>query len=236
MSARARESELALQQAGAAAGIDQPACGDLAGSGKAGKPNPMNVRAERDPLDATAVQHVDTRCPLGREEMVFEAPAIQLERRNRRKDRGPKLEATRDVAIVAFREEVAKSQLFELMAAQVRLEPQPFLKVVRADLDARFAHLERRLAHRVLSLFDNQHAERRCFETQLPRQRTAGETSADDQDVVFRICHGPTDRHSSARTRSGPWLVKLQIAEFRFQIEKRSDMSNSNQICNSNLK
>ena len=75
--------------------------------------------------------------------------------------------------VVAVREEVAQAELLELLRAQVRLEPEHAAEVVRADLDARLADLEGRLAHRMLALLEHQHADVRRLDLQLPRQRQA---------------------------------------------------------------
>src|SRR6476619_7577690 len=66
----------------------------------------------------------------------------------------------------------------------MRLEPEPLLKIVRADLDARFADLERRLGNRMRPLLDDEDAQLRRLLPQLARQAAAGETAAKDDDVV----------------------------------------------------
>ena len=99
------------------------------------------------------------------------------------------LDPRRDVGIAVVREEVAKPQFLELRAAQVRLEPEDLLKVVGADLDARFADLEGGLAHRMLALLDHQHAQRRRFQMQLPGERAASQAAADDHGVVMSVHH-----------------------------------------------
>ena len=72
----------------------------------------------------------------------------------------------------------------------MRLEPQPLLKVVRADLDARLADLERRLGHGMRPLLDDEHAQVRRFEMQLPRETAAGEAAAENRDVEdARLSH-----------------------------------------------
>ena len=77
---------------------------------------------------------------------------------------GPSSTRGRDVAVVAVREEVAQPELFELSAAQMRLEAEPLREVVRADLDARLADLEGGLRHRVRPLLDDERAQVRCFQ------------------------------------------------------------------------
>ena len=75
----------------------------------------------------------------------------------------------------------------------MRLELQPLLKIVRADLDARLADLERGLGHRMLPLLGNQHAQRRRFHPQLPGEAPAGKSAAENRDVIMIL--GPRITH-----------------------------------------
>ena len=122
-----------------------------------------------------------------RQQEVLEAPAIELERGHRREVRRPELDAARDVAVVLVREEVAESELLELPVPQVRLEAEHDLEVVRADLDARLANLERRFRDRVLAFLGDQHADVRRLALQLAGEGQAGQTPAEDDDVVWAI-------------------------------------------------
>src|SRR6266851_9086909 len=106
------------------------------------------VRLERDGSDAAVVQHVGAELPVGAQQEVLEPPAIELKRRHGWEYRRPELDPLREILIVAVWKEVAEPELFELRRAQVRLELQPPLKVMRADLDARLADFERGLGHR----------------------------------------------------------------------------------------
>src|SRR5215203_4225402 len=118
----AGEPELPLQQAGAAAGIDDPAAGDDTTSTRSRKRNLVRVGAKRDPIHPAAVEHFDAGGALLRQQMVFEAAAIELKRWHRRKGRRTELETNREVPVVPSGEEISETELFELAAAQVRFK------------------------------------------------------------------------------------------------------------------
>ena len=84
-------------------------------------------------------------------------------------------------------EEIAQPELFQLLGAKVRLETQSLLEIVGADFDARFADLERRFGDRMRPLLDDQDPQRRRFLTELPRETSAGETAAENRDVVVMV-------------------------------------------------
>jgi hypothetical protein len=169
--ARPDQAELPLQESRPAAGIDDPPRGDLMRALRAGERHPVHRRlVEHDRLHAVPVQHRGAHLGVGAKDEVFEPPAIELERRHRRKPRRAELDTRSQIAVVAVREEVAQAELLELLRGEVRLEPEPLLKIVRADLDARFADLERGLGDRMLPLLDDQDAEVGRFLPQLPRQ------------------------------------------------------------------
>src|SRR4029077_5820882 len=130
---------------------------------------------ERDLSNAAAVEHGGAERGVVAQEKIFEPSAIELERRHGREARRPELAARREIAVVAAREEVAQPELLELRRAQVRLEAQPLLKIMRADLDARLADLERRFAHRVLPLLDDEHPKMGRLLTKLARETSAGQ-------------------------------------------------------------
>jgi len=54
---------------------------------------------------------------------------------------------------------------------------------MRADLDARFADLERRLRHRMRPFLDDEHAQVRRILEQLPRQTAPGQAAAKNRHV-----------------------------------------------------
>ena len=139
---------------------------------------------ELDRFDAPVVEDRRTELGVGAEQHVFEPPAIELERRHRREIRRPELDALGDVAVVVVGEEIAEPELFQLRGAKVRLEGQSLLKIMRADFDAGFADLERRFGNWMPPLLDDQYPQRRRFLTELARETSAGETAAEDRDVV----------------------------------------------------
>ena len=71
-----------------------------------------------------------------------------------------------------------------MLLAQVRLEPEDRLEVVRAQFDRRLADLERRLGHRVRPLLGDEDLQRRLLLLELSRQREAGEAAAGNDDIV----------------------------------------------------
>src|SRR5438876_7371170 len=97
----------------------------------------QTVRVERDRPDAAVVQHLRPKLGVGLQQEILQPPAIELKRGNQRKVRRPELDALGDITVVAVRKEIAEPELLELRRAQVRLELQPLLKIMRADLDAR---------------------------------------------------------------------------------------------------
>src|SRR5207253_8366549 len=125
------------------------------------------------------------------QQKILEATAVELKRRHRRKPGRSELDPRRQLAVVAVRKKVAEPEFLELRGAQMRLEPQSLLKIVRADLDARFADLERRLGHRMRPSFGDEHAQLRRLHPQLARKASAGQATAEDRDIVV-LGHGPT--------------------------------------------
>ncbi len=187
MRARPGETQLAFQQAGAAARVDHPSGGALARPAGGRQRNPVGALFERDGQHPGVVQHLGARFGNRLEEHVLQATPIELERRHGSERRVSKLDPGRDVGIAVTGEEIAEPQLLELSAAQVRFEPEDLLKVVGADLDTRLAHLEGGLSHGMLALFDDEHAERRGFQIQLTGKCGAGQAAADDYGIVIGI-------------------------------------------------
>ena len=123
VSARPRQTELPLQQSRSTAGIDDPMRRHLARAAGRGQRDPVRPGwLEIDALHPAAVDDFDAGRSFLREEVILEAAAIELEGRHRREHRRPELEPVRNVAVVAVREKIPKPELFELPAAQVRLE------------------------------------------------------------------------------------------------------------------
>ena len=188
MRAGADEPELPLQQAGAPARVDDPSRSDLAHAAVLVRDRDVVIAAavERDRLHAASVDNGDAERRVLAQQEVLEASAIELEGRDRRKRRGPELDARRHIAIVAAREEVAQPELLELRGPKMRLEAEPLLEIMRADLDARLADLERRLAHGVAPLLDDEHAKSRRLEAKLAREAAAREAAPENGHVVAR--------------------------------------------------
>jgi hypothetical protein len=186
VSARADQPELSFEQPRPATGVDHPARRDLVGPAGSGQRHAMRTaRAEHNRSDAAAIEHRDADLGVGAEQHVLQPPAIELKRRHRREIRRTELDAVRDVPVPVAGEEVAQPELFELLGAKVRLETQSLLEIVCADLDARFTDLERRLGNGMRPLLDDQDPQRRRFLAQLPRETSAGEPAAEDDDVVM---------------------------------------------------
>ena len=156
----------------------------------------MLVTRKDDFLHATAVANVGAGRAHGREEIVLESAAIELERGHGGKRRRPQLEPRGQIAVATVREEVTEPKLFELIAPEMRLEPEALLKIVGADFDARLADLERRFRNRMRPPFRHQHTQFGCLETELARQTSAGETAAENRYVEVVVAvdsrHGHT--------------------------------------------
>jgi len=144
-------------------------------------------------LDAAGVANIRPATTDRIEQVVFEAAAIELVRGDGRKDRRPQLESPGQVAVVRARKEIPEAELGKLRAAQVRLELKALAEIVRADLDARLADLEGGFRHRMRPLLDDQHAQVRRLQMQLPRKTPAGEAAAENRHVEdVRLSHAAT--------------------------------------------
>ena len=72
----------------------------------------------------------------------------------------------------------------------MRFEAQSLLKVVGANLDARFSDLERGLGHRMRPSFRDHHAQVRRLLMQLPREAAASQAAAENRHVEeVRVRH-----------------------------------------------
>src|SRR5438067_1233216 len=183
--ARTNQAELALEEADAPARVDDPARGDVARAARALERHAMRAFAvEGDRFHAALVDDVGAELGVGLQQKILEASAVELKRRHRRKPRRTELDARRQLAVVAVRKKVAEPELLQLRGAQMRLEPQSLFKIMRADLDARFADLERRLGHRMRPSLGDEHAQRRRFHAQLTREASAGQAAAENRHIV----------------------------------------------------
>ena len=122
--ARARQSQLPPDDAGAAARIGDPPGSHRSSCARRLELDLMECLAERDAADGARIVHLDALLAQRRQQIVLEAPAIELERGHGRVFRRPELDAARDVAVALVREEVAEAELLELLAPQVRLEAE----------------------------------------------------------------------------------------------------------------
>ena len=121
-------------------------------------------------------------------ELVLEAPAIELIRRDGRERGIPPFDALRDVAVVAGGKEKAKSRLEQLVLLDVVLHVADAREVVGADLYGGLADLERRLGRWSGPLLGD---EDRCLGSlalELERERQAREPAPQDRDVVAVTC------------------------------------------------
>ena len=190
-----RQAELALEQAGAAGGIDHPA-------GRQRLRLAILLVADRmrgvacaqfDAAHDRAIDERDAERARLLAEEILEAAAVQLPRRRRQQLADAQLDAVVDVA-AAIGEEVAQPELADLLGFQVLAETEHVGEVMRADLDRGFADLERGLAHRVRAAFEHAHVDVGIALPQLDREGEAGEAAAEDGDVV--------DGHASLNWRA----------------------------------
>ncbi len=113
----AGQPQAAAHQAGAAAGVDEPARRDGARPvGRIELDAVMRI-TELEVLDRGAIEHADAVRPVRVEQPVFQPAAIELEGGDGREHRRPQLETGAEVAVVAGREEVAQSKLFQVAGA-----------------------------------------------------------------------------------------------------------------------
>ena len=84
----------------------------------------------------------------------------------------------------AVREKVSQAELLQLGALKVGIEIEHLLKIVRADLNRRFTHLECSFPDRVLPFFGDEHTNRRRLQVQLSRKAQARQAAAEDDDIV----------------------------------------------------
>ena len=126
--------------------------------------------------------------------IVLEDAAIELIAGRREHAADAELGGLRDVAL-AFVEEKAETELAQLVAFEVRLEIEHRVEVVRADLDGRFADLERGVRHRMRSPLEHAHAQRRQFAAKLDGQAQSGQSAAENEYVAAFVHH----RHRSLR-------------------------------------
>ena len=93
-------------------------------------------------------------------EEVLEAAAIELPRRRRQQLADAEFGAAVDV-VAAFGEEEAETELADLLGLQMLAEAEHVGEVVRADLDRRFADLERGFAHRMRAALEHRDVDAR---------------------------------------------------------------------------
>ena len=166
MAVRLGELALVLDQAGAAAGIDEPARARLAADAAVAIDDCVlaAVVGERDVAHRRAGGEADAapRRLLGEE--VLEDAAVELVARHREVAARADLGDGVDVA-PAFRREEAEAELLQLRRLEVLLQPEHLAQVVRADLDRRLADLVRGDRHRVDAPLEDEDVEvgERCF-------------------------------------------------------------------------
>ncbi len=178
------EAELPAEERGAAGRPDEPARRQRPLLAVAEERDAMPLVAELDVLDDAAVAEVGAGGEHTRRELVLEATAVELVRRQLRPERRPVLGALRDVAVVARRQEEAHAHLRQLIPLDVILQPEHAPEVVRADLERRLADLERGLGRRPLPLLGHEHRRLGSRSLQLQGDGQPGEAAAEDGDVV----------------------------------------------------
>ena len=148
-----RQTELALEQAGAAAGVDEPARLGSRASRVAGAPGRSRCGAarRRRPASMSATigavdeAHAAARGLLAEE--VLEDAAVDLVARHREVAAGADLGHLRRCrAGLPLKKKRKPNLLAAARSSQVLLQAEHRVEVVRADLDRRFAHLVRRFA------------------------------------------------------------------------------------------
>ncbi len=91
------------------------------------------------------------------------------------------------------RKVIAKPEFFEMAGAQMRLEIEHFLEIVRADLDAGFANFVRRFGRRMPPLFGDSNPQRSVGPSQLARKAEAGEATSSDKNINVHFVSSPID-------------------------------------------
>ena len=151
-----REPELALQEARAAGGVDDPArLHLLVGFGLGVVDRVPAARVEVDLADAAALQHIDPEPARTRRQLVLEQPPVDLKIVLRRELGRPEFDPLADVGVVVRRREEAEAELDQVALFEVGLEPDHLREVVRPRRHGRFAHLERRQRRRPLALLEH---------------------------------------------------------------------------------
>jgi hypothetical protein len=99
-------------------------------------------------------------------------------------------------------EEVAQSELEQLLGSEVVVESEPLREVVRPNLDARLTHLEGGFRYWMLPLLDDERPEARRIEVQLARETAAGQPAPEDHDIEVQVRHGLSEsRKGCSRVR-----------------------------------
>ncbi len=185
------QAQLALEQAGAATGIDHPARAQralLAGMFVAHRVVGL-VFGQIHALDAAVVQERDALRAGALTEEIFEAAAVDLPRRCRQDLADAQLGAAVDVFAFVGEEE-AETELADLLGLQMLAQAQHVGKIMRADLHRGFTHLERSLAHRVRTALQHGDRKLRIALLQLQGQAQAGQTTTGDDDIATLCIHG----------------------------------------------
>ena len=181
------EVELAAQDVRAAARVDDPAGRDARLLVLLAQLDGVGVGADLDVLHAPAAERLGAVLQAAPEELVLEAPAIDLVRVGREVRGRAELDPLRDVAVVAGGQEEPEAVLAELRLLEVIPHADHLAVVVRAHLDARLADLEGSLRSRLRPLVRHQHASLGPGQLELDRHRQPGEAAAEDGDVVVPV-------------------------------------------------
>ena len=147
-------------------------------------------RGAREQLDAPLADQA--------RQVVLEHAAIDLVARRAEVIAGAELGDGVDV-LAPFGKEEPEAEFLEMRFTQMLAEPDHVREIVGADLDGRLAHLVRGRRHREPVALDDRDGKRGCSRAQLQREREAGESAAEDDDVARAHGRGGATRNRSAR-------------------------------------
>ena len=187
--------ELALDQPGAAGGVDEPARAQfapLAGSNAFAVPHtlhhhPMRLIALADFELANHAGVGEPHAQFARPhtERIFKYAAVDLPRPGRQESAGAQLGDLRQIGL-AVGEEKPKAELLQLLRLQQILQPQHFREIMRTDLDARLANLVSGMRDRMGATLDDFNVEFGMFLLELQGQSQAGQATTHDDDVAIQ--------------------------------------------------
>jgi hypothetical protein len=186
-----REIQLALDQAGAARCIDQPAAVDFMRLARRFVADLMRGRrrAQIEAAHHRAVNKTDAALAHQFAQVVLEDAAVELIAGRGESAAGAELHDSLQV-VTTFGKEKPEAEFPELSPREVLLQTEHGIEIVPADLHRGLAHLVRGLGHGMVPAFQHQHIELGKLLPQLDRERQAGESATEDDHVVLCVMHG----------------------------------------------